>query len=291
MAWFGITLLPTAQFVPLPAHFGYAAAAEHFLYIPSAGMTALMVLAGDYVFRRGRKLKMISLGTIRLTCAGFFVYLILIAVAQNLYSSQETAMFERSLSHNPHNTRVRVSYALALAKQGRFKEAEQGFRQVLAAEPWDARARVGLGKSLCDQGRCLEAIEEYEKIPDAGNLKDLLKENLKDTYSIVIGQYLARLSQEPNNGRLHYSLGVMYAKTNNPGEAIRHYQKAVDLDPKDRYALFNLACGLHEAGELSKAGVYFKRLIAFSAPGDEFAEYARRHLAEIRADKRRGRVP
>ncbi len=291
MAWFGITLLPVAQFFPLPAHFGYAAAAEHFLYIPSAGMTALMVLAGDYVFRRGRRLKMISRGTIRLTCAGFFVYLILITAAQNLYSSQEAAMLERSLSYNPHNTRVRVSYALALAKQGRFKEAEQGFRQVLAAEPWDSRARIGLGKSLCDQGRCLEAIEEYEKISDAGNLKDLLRENLKDTYPIVIRQYLARLSQDPNNGRLHYSLGVMYAKTNNPGEAVRHYQKAVDLDPKDRYALFNLACGLHEAGELSKAGVYFKRLIALSASGDEFAEYARRHLAEIRADKRRGRVP
>ncbi len=291
MTWFGITLLPAAQFVPLPAHFGYAAAAEHFLYIPSAGMTALMVLAGDYVFRRGRKLKMISRGTIRLTCAGFFVYLILIAAAQNLYSSQETAMFERSLSRNPHNTRVRVSYALALAKQGRFKEAEQGFRQVLAAEPWDARARAGLGKSLCDQGRCLEAIAEYEKISDAGNLKDLLMENLKDTYPIVIRQYLACLSQDPDNGRLHYSLGVMYAKMNNPGEAIRHYQKAVDLDPKDRYALFNLACGLHEAGELSKAGVYFKRLIALSASEDEFTEYARRHLAEIRADKRRGRVP
>ncbi len=291
MIWFGITLLPTAQFFPLPACLGYAAAADHFLYIPSAGMTALMVLAGDYVFRRGRKMKTISRGTIRLTCAGFFVYLILITAAQDLYSSQEAAMFERSLSHNPHNTRVRLSYALVLAKQGRFKEAEQGFRQVLSAEPWDARARIGLGKSLCDQGKCLEAIAEYEKITDAGNMKDLLRENLTDTYPIVIRQYLARLSREPNNGRLHYSLGVMYAKMNNPGEAIRHYQKAVDLDPKDRYALFNLACGLHEAGELSKSGVYFKRLITLSAPEDEFAGYARRHLAEIRAEKMRGRVP
>jgi tetratricopeptide (TPR) repeat protein len=274
-AWFWLTLLPTAQIVPLPAHAGYAALAEHFLYLPLAGLIAITVLVCSHVFRMAHSRGLVSWPVIRFMCAGFFVYFILIAIGQSVQSARELAMFEKSLRYNPRNTRVRISYALALAKVKLFQEAEGEFRKVLGAEPWDVRARIGLGKALCDQGKCLEAIDEYERITDAGSMNDLLQTNLSYTYEVVIAQYKNRIAREPRNAPLYYSLGIMYARLNRTGEAVAQYKKGVRLSPRERPLLYNLAAALETQGRFKEAVFYFRRVIALaeetgagaSAPG------------------------
>ena len=279
--WFGITLLPVAQLVPIPAHSGYAATADHFFYIPAAGLSTFFVLATRTVFQRIIHRRTISRPSGFLLAATVFVYFTLITIGQNLHAVHELSMFEKSLWYDPYNTRVRNCYALALAKAGLFEEAGEEFRKVLIAEPWDIRARIGFAKSLCDQGKCLEAAFEYEAISDAGNMQDLLDHNLKYTYNIVIRQYQKRLEQEPDNSQLHYSLGVMYAKTLRSREAIREYLQALRLDPRSRPALYNLGSLLESSPQPEKAVVYFKKVIAFGREKDQLTEYAYRHLSKI----------
>lgn len=279
--WFGITLLPVAQLIPLPAHAGYAATADHFFYIPSAGLFAFFVLAARAVFRRAIHRRAISRPSGLLLAVTVFIYFTLITIGQNLHAVHELSMFERSLWYDPYNTRVRNCYALALAKVGLFADAGQEFRKVLAAEPWDTRARIGLAKSLCDQGKCLEAVFEYEAISDAGNMRDLLDDNLKYTYDVVIRQYQKRLGQAPDNSQLHYSLGVMYAKTGRSREAIREYLQALRLDPRSRPALYNSGSLLESSSQPERAVVYFKKVIALGRGKDQLSEYAFRHLSKI----------
>lgn len=302
MFWAAVSLLPVAQLFPLPAHLGYAATAEHFLYVALAGLAALTVLVAGYWLRRARRRKVVSGAVARFCVAGFYAYLMLIAVGQNLHAVYELSMFEKSLAHNPRNTRVRLSYGLALAKVGLFAQAEEEFRKVLAVEPWDTRARIGLAKSLCDQGKCLEAISEYEVIPDAGSLQGLLENNLKVTYDAVIAQYRDRLAREerkenlrsePQNSRLHYSLGVVYAKAGKFRHAMAEYREAIRLDARNRYALYNLGSLTETEGRPQKAVAYFKRVIAFGRAEDELTEYAYRHLSGIyerRGESRRAKA-
>ncbi len=285
LAWIFLTFLPVAQLIPLPAHNGYAAAADHFFYTALPGLAALTVLAADLLFSRAKARGWMSVGSIRFFCVGFFLYFGIMTFGQDLISSQELAMFEQSLKFNPLNTRVRNSYALALAKRDLFKEAEEEFRTVLATEPWDARARIGFAKSLCDQGKCLDAIREYEGIADAGSLQDLLEQNLKSTYEAVIRQYARRIALEPNNSQLYYSLGVIYTKKGNLPQALREYRKALDVDPNYRHALFNLGAGLEDGGDLAEAAGYFERLVALRGE-DLLTELAYRHLETI--SRRRG---
>lgn len=288
LVWIGTAFVPMAQFFPLPAFSGYAALAEHFLYIPLGGAAALMVLAAGEFLRKAKKFKLVSAAVLRAAYAAFFLYLIVTSVSQSFYSSQELAMFEQSLGYTPQNARVRISYGLALAKCGLFKEAEKHFRRVLAVEPWDARARIALAKSLCDQGKCLEAISEYEAVADAGNMRGLLEKNLKYTYDVVIRQYLDRLAAEPDNSRLYYSLGVIYAKSGRTQEAIAQYKKAVALDPRYRYALFNLGAALETLGHDGEAAVYFKKIVSMDDPPDLLTGLAYQHLGHL--SRRRGRV-
>jgi len=291
--WFGITLLPVAQLIPLPAHAGYAATADHFFYIPSAGLFAFLVLAARTVLQRTIRRGVISRPSGLLLAVTVFIYFTLITIGQNLHAVHELSMFKRSLWYDPRNTRVRNCYALALAKVGLFARAEEEFRKVLAAEPWYTRARIGFAKSLCDQGKCLEAVFEYEAIPDAGNMQGLLEDNLKYTYDVVIRQYQKRLEQEPDNSQLHYSLGVMYAKTGRSREAVREYLQSLRLDPRGRATLYNLGALLESGPQPELAVAYFKKVIAFGREEDQLTEYAYRHLAKIyerRGQPRRARA-
>ncbi len=185
ISWFCIELFPVSQIpVSIGVRPGYISTAEHFLYTPAVGIFALAVL-GAMSLRPGR---FISPGGFKVITAGCYGFLFLMTVQANIYAAQEIAMFERTLAISPHNTRVRNSLGLSLAKLNRFAEAEYHFRKVLVVDPLHVRARIGLGKSLCDQGKFQEGIREYETIKDAGDLSPLLAENLELTYRLLSKQ-------------------------------------------------------------------------------------------------------
>ncbi|HBR14981.1 MAG TPA: hypothetical protein DD723_05495 [Candidatus Omnitrophica bacterium] len=288
--WPVLTSLPVSQMVPVRAHGAYASTAEHFLYIPSLGVFAVMILAGLSVGRKAATFKMLSGTASRWVTTGFFLFLMLTTIQMNLLSTNELGMFERTLRYDPRNTRARVSYALALAKRGRFPGAEEQFRRVLVEEPWDIRSRIGLGKALCDQGRYWEGIEEYEKVPRlsrvegaseaARNLNDLVEKNLKLSYLFLIQHYKDLLALDPVNPQVHYTLGVVYAKMGKMEAAVDQFKRTVIRDPENKNALFNLASSLDPLGRKKQAVRYFKRMTALEGE-DEMDGYAYIYLSEF----------
>lgn len=278
--WAGISLLPVAQFFPLSAHSGYAATAEHFLYVSLAGLAALTALVVNDILCRAQRHR-ISPHVTRPCVVALYGYLMLITFGQNLHAVYELSMFKQSLMYNPHNTRVLVSYGLALAKAGLFAQAEDQFRKILVVKPWDVRARINLAKSLCDQDKCLEAIAEYEAIGEAGNLQMLLDKNLNETYDVVIAQYRDDLTRDPENSHLHYSLGIIYAKRGQLPKAMNEYRAALQFNPRNRYALYNLGLLTQAQGPVKEAARYFRRVIAFGRSNDHLTECAYRDLINI----------
>lgn len=260
MFWVIAGLLPVSQLVPLRAYGNYAASADHFLYLPSIGIFALIIIWIERVILMTPIKRIVSNNMLTFLATLFVVFLLGMTIRQNLHSRDELVMFSESLKYGPENTRIRTSYALALAKHRKFAEAEEEFRRVLAKEPFNTRARIGLGKSLCDQDKYWEGIQEYEKIHDPGMNRDLLEENIRLSYAILIKKYLKRLQDEPENAQLYYSLGVMYSKTGKVEEAVNEYRKAVALEPDYKEALLNLAVSLEVLGEGEEAQKYFRKM-------------------------------
>lgn len=281
ISWIIINMAIVSQIVPIKVSPGAISSADHFLYIPSVGFFALMILGYQWLCRKLIGKKMISPPVNRFMVAMFLLFLFLTTIQQNVYARQQFALFKRTLERNPQNNRVRLSFALIYALSGYYKEAEENYREVLKYDPFDARAQIGLGKALCDQGKYLEGVKEYENVRDAGMMSELLKNNKKAAYDHMIELYHNRLALDAQNPQLFYSLGVMYSKTDRLEEAAHQYEKALELKPDYKNALFNLASSLALSGKLEPAARHYEKILSLHEPKDEIDESSMRSLAKI----------
>lgn len=281
VSWIFIELLPVSQIIPIGIQFEYIPTAEHFFYTASLGVFVVMVLCFCWIYEEGMRRQVISKPAAIFFVTGLYVFLFLITVQQNIYSSNELAMLKRSAEYNQRNTRIQIVLGLSYVKKNSFKEAEKCFRKALVIEPYNAAARIALGKVLCDQGHFLEGATEYEKIVHPGKYERILKENLRLTYAIIIRQYQEMLKKDPRNAAVYYSLGVIYTKTAKTNDAITQYRRAVELRPDFRNALFNLASSLEAFNEPSQALDYYKKVLALGGQNDFQAYYANLHAGLV----------
>ncbi|HLD69689.1 MAG TPA: tetratricopeptide repeat protein, partial [Candidatus Omnitrophota bacterium] len=282
LSWFLIELLPVSQIlVQIGVCPGYISTAEHFLYTPSIAVFVLIVLFLRRIYEMNEKVRWISIGVFKFTVSGFFIFLWIVTVQQNIYATNEWAMFRQALEYDPANTRVRNSLGFAYAQKGLLKEAEMEFRKALSNDPLNSPARIGLGNSLCAQGKFLEGIAEYEKILPSVPPDKTLQNNLKRAYRILIQKYNDIVKKEPNNTQAYYSLGVVYSKTKEFDAAIKAYSQALALEPELRNALFNLASIQEATGKLDQASFYYQKFLFLPVENDDLFKYAGDHLKLI----------
>ncbi|MDQ3392497.1 MAG: tetratricopeptide repeat protein [Bacteroidota bacterium] len=95
-----------------------------------------------------------------------------------------------------------------------------------------------------DNDKALEVVREArQKHP--GN-KEFVKEEINLLiFSDKVDEARLKLEEaiaaEPNNAVLYYNLGFLHDQTKNKEEAIKNYQKAVEIDPNNFEANFNIA--------------------------------------------------
>ncbi|MDP2653718.1 MAG: tetratricopeptide repeat protein [Candidatus Omnitrophota bacterium] len=282
VCWFFIDLVPVSQiFASIGVQPGYISVAEHFLYTPTVPAMALAVLGLGKLLRLNREKKRVSPRVLRLGLAGLFAFYYLLTIQHNIYSSNEIAMFERTLAITPLNVRIRNSLATSYARLGNYIESEKHFRKTLEDFPLNAWARIGLGKALCDQGKYWECVLEYEKVQDPGKFQELLDDNVHLTYGILLREQQKKLQADPLNSQLHYGLGIVYSKTGDFPGAMAEFEETVRLRPDFREGLFNLGSVYEAAGRLAEAAAVYERMLALGAPDDELTRHAYLHLAEI----------
>jgi len=238
--WACAELLPVSQIVTsIGVQSYYISLAEHFLYSASIGVFAVMVIAARGLYEKNKQRGWARPTVVRFGVAGAMVFFLLTTVQQNIYAKYPVEVYKRSIAHNPHNARVINALGMEYADRGDYKKAEKYFRQSLDSDPFREQARVALGKSLADQGRYWEAVQEYEKIKDIeeGSILDV---NIALAYDYLIRDYKKRIQNDPHNAQLHYSLGVMLAKSKQYAKAQNAFHKAIELRPDYPEARQNL---------------------------------------------------
>jgi tetratricopeptide (TPR) repeat protein len=281
--WFWVNLLPISQLVPIKVSWDRISTADHFLYLPSIGFIAVIVLCVQRLYQGAKNIDA-SPKILALCVVGYCLFLALTTLELNFYSRNQMILFERSLKYNPNNTRLRDALAVAYGLIGDFKKSQANFEYVLKEEPWDARAHIGLGKILSDQGKHWEAILQYESITGRGSLEDIRKNNLEYSYQALERDYVNRLKEEPNNALLNYSYGIILSKNRRVEEAIKYYKHAIELDPELKNAYFNLASTYDVLGQTSEAIVYYEKTLNLK-PDQTMDSYAFERLAKIYEDK------
>jgi Tfp pilus assembly protein PilF len=74
------------------------------------------------------------------------------------------------------------------------------------------------------------------------------------------------LALDPDVSRAHNALGVIAAETGRPDEAITHWKRAVELNPREWDTLFNLGKLLRRQGRAAEARPYLERFVHEAPP-------------------------
>ncbi|MBL8014525.1 MAG: hypothetical protein JNN05_11825 [Candidatus Omnitrophica bacterium] len=186
MLWFLLEFAPVCQIVTsLGVQPGYISLAEHFLYVPTAAMAAILVWAARGVQEINRQRKWCSPAIAQVAVAGIGVFLYLTTIQQAVYASSELSMLKRSVTFQPNNSRVLYSIGMNYVNRGMFEVAHTYFQQAVRVDPWNVRAKIALGKVLCDQGQYEDCLDVYGAIRNPGPFAAILEENVRLTHKII----------------------------------------------------------------------------------------------------------
>jgi tetratricopeptide (TPR) repeat protein len=158
--------------------------------------------------------------------------------AFELADNEEAAgALRHALQLNPRNYLARRQLARVYWREDRDKEAESELAQVAREHPDFAEGRAEHGIALAKLRRYRETLAELSA-------------------ALALGYYEAIV--------YNYA-GMAYAETGDGEQAVKAYEKAVQLDPHYATAYLNLALQYRKRGELAKARQYYRKSCGLSA--------------------------
>jgi len=288
-AYFLVSLFPVLGFFDV-YFFRYSFVGDHFQYLASMGLIALVGAALTRLPKPARMLSVVLL----------LVLLVMTWQQTKIYRDQEM-LWRDTLAKNPAAWIAHTILANALAQQGRLAEAIQHYEQTLEIKPDYAEAHNNLGLALAEEGKLAQAIQHYERalqlkptngeacnnlgvaLAAEGNLPEAIRYyeralQLKKDYAEAhynlgialtaqgklpeaIKQYERALQLKPNYPQAYYSIGNALAHQGNLPEAIRHYARALQLKPDYAEAYVNLGGALALQGKLQEAIHHYERAL------------------------------
>lgn len=154
--WFLIGFFPISNLFPLNAQ-----VAEHWIYMPSAG---LLLFLGGCVLALPARYQ-------RVAAAAILLYSIALS-ARTWVRAEDWAdpvrFYRTALESGSDSPRIRANLALVYSAEGNLKAAEKELRAAVERYPDFATARINLGINLMQQGRKAEA-EPFLKFGKAGS--------------------------------------------------------------------------------------------------------------------------
>lgn len=166
---------------------------------------------------------------------------------ENSYAAEKNGDYKKAASllknvyqWNSYEFNLRLGWLSY--KSGVFDDSETYYRKALEILPYSEEARHGLILPLSARGKWSEVIEVYEQI----------------------------LVNNPGSTVTLYRLGMVHYNRKEWLQAIRHFQKVVDLYPFDYDGLLMLAWTNLQLGKTREAKVLFNKVLLYS-PGDKSA--------------------
>ena len=204
--WFFLILAPTSSVLPIVTE----VAAEHRMYLPVAGVIALVVLC---LYRVGRLLAAsarlnpdgILAGAGLMAAAVTVVFFAWMTHERNADYQNYDRIWSDTIAKRPRNARARNNYATSLLAQGRFSDAETHLRVAVAENPAFPEAQANLGVAFSAQGRLDEGADHLRRA----------------------------IALRPGYADAHRNLGETYALQKRMGDAVAEYSKALEALPED----------------------------------------------------------
>jgi Flp pilus assembly protein TadD len=249
------TLFPALGFFDVYP-FRYSYVADHFQYLASMGLIALLVgviaSSASKLPEWPQRITMV-LGLIMLALLGVQTW-----HQGYIYRDMET-LWADTLQKNPLSWMAHNNMGILLADQGKLKDAISHYTEAVRIKPDFARAHYNMGIVLADQGKLEDAISHYTEalridpyLAEAhNNLGNVLESQRK--LEDAISHYTEALRIKPENAEAHYNLANALASQGRLEQAIHHYTEALRIKPENAEAHNNLANVLAGQGRFEEA--------------------------------------
>jgi arylsulfatase A-like enzyme/Flp pilus assembly protein TadD len=149
------------------------------------------------------------------------------------------------------------SLGVAYGRAGRFADATRTFEKLLGLDPTNGLALQNLA---------------FVAISEAGAARDETTKAAK--YGAAEGYVRQAIDADPALGKAYTTLGVILAQTGREPAAIDAWKRAVELDPLEFDALYNLTIRLARAGRLDEARRYAQQYVSTAPEAMDPQAYA-----------------
>jgi tetratricopeptide (TPR) repeat protein len=273
------TLFPALGFVNV-FPFVYSYVADHFQYLASLGIIALVCGGAEQLLKGGgatggraglgRSLLLVQLGTLVVIVGlGILTYR-----QSRMYRDLET-LYRTTLSRNPQCWMAESNLGLALAGEGRLKEAVAHYVRALEIDPTLSTVHNDLGSALMAEGRVAEALAQFA---EASRLRPGYAEAIYNSGVALqaagrtpeaIEAFSRALRLRPGFSEAHYTLAIVLAGLGRTGEAVEQFTETARLRPDFAEAHFGLGTALAGLGRLEDGAAELREAVRLNP---DFAE-------------------
>lgn len=157
--------------------------------------------------------------------------------------------FMLDAKNDPKNSAIYYYIGEVSYRQDNPAEAEKAYKKGLSIDPQCAECKVGLGKLALDAGKTAEANEYLESAARLAKKNAEVFAMIGDAYlksthpdADKAIQYLGQArDMNPKIARYWAHLGDAYRMKGDNGEAMTHYESAVEKDPNNTAAYISMA--------------------------------------------------
>jgi Flp pilus assembly protein TadD len=241
--FFAGTLVPALGFVDVyPFRFSFVA--DHFQYLASIGLLAVVFAGGSVLWQRYRPADRVGLPVARAVVLLVFGGLTLYYTPR--YESAQT-LWEDTIARNPDCWMAHNNLGELLFERGKYAQAESHYRETVRLKPEEAGHHYNLGKALWKQNRDDEAEKHYREAlrldPDYAavhfNLGLVLRK--RGELDAAADEFREGIRILPTFADAHANLGITLGMKDRHADAIDELRIAADLEPKNPATQFNLA--------------------------------------------------
>lgn len=265
---FGGTLLPALGFVDLlPMRYSFVA--DHFQYLASVPIIALLVVAA-------KKVGPVSAAIVLICLAA------LTASRTMVYRDIETLWLD-TISKNPTGWMPRTNLASLLIAQGKFDDAQRQLDEARRFNPDQPEVLVNLAAVAEKRGRLQDAIDLYSRViekredavalTNAGRLFEL-----QQRFAEAEELYRRAIAANPRYAPARVLMGVRLAGRGELERAADQFQIAVTADPASAEAWNNLGVVRERLGDVNGARDAYERALSVNPA----FEKAGRNLERLR---------
>jgi tetratricopeptide (TPR) repeat protein len=244
--------------------FRYSFVADHFQYIASIGIIALVAASLMNLPARFHFHPRMAAVSMMLLLGGS---LAVPTWSQCRQYVDGITLYRGILSRNPASWMAHNNLGNVLQRLGRFDDAVAQYKESLRLKPDFADAYNNLGDALQTQGRLAEAATAYQAAlgldPALAGAHYNLGNTLRDLGRLdeAVLQFNAAIMQEPGLAEAHCNLGVALDALGRRNEAVAEFKDAVKLRPDYITAYINLGNTLLRLGRFEEAIIQYEEVL------------------------------